>query len=159
MDQVILPEHVENDTALGAMIPFTGLGKSPLRDTTVEDNSAQTSSMLLGLQAIDLAKSRIKPPSEIADWLDKAHSTPADCVAMAEKVLSRGTAQPDAPPASKVPEDVQDSNPAKSRVIDPTKITAQLDQIYQSLSQCVVQSHKVLQPDSRWNNIPRLGSP
>ena len=69
MDQVILPEHVENDMALGAAIPFMGLGASPLRNNATGGDSAQALNMLLGYQASDLAKGHVKPPSDIADRL------------------------------------------------------------------------------------------
>ena len=78
---------------------------------------------------------------------------------MAEKVLPGGNAQPNAPLTSKVPENAQDYDPAKSRVTDPTEVTTRLDQIYQSLFECMVQSDKVLQPYSVMENHPTTQFP
>ena len=78
---------------------------------------------------------------------------------MVGKVLPGGTAHPDSPLASKVPKDAQDSDLAKSRVTNLTKVTSQLGRIYQSLSECVVQSDKVLQLDSTMENHPTTRFP
>ena len=83
-------------------------------------------------QPIDPTKGCVKPPYEIADQLDRAHSTLADYVAMTEVVLPGGTMQPNTRLTPKVLEDTLNFDPTKGRVTDPSEITTRLDQIYQT---------------------------